>query len=291
MNPPPRRPSLRTLLVLGRVSNLPTVCSNCLAGWWLGGGGNLAKLPFLLFGVLLLYLGGMYLNDAFDAEFDCQNRKDRPIPSGDITRKVVWRLGVIGLLLGEICLLWLGPVAGGLGLTLVLCIVVYDAFHKLITFSPVLMGICRFLVYLVAAAAGVHGVTGWAVWCGLALAAYVVGLSALARGESSGAQAPHWPVFLLGLPILLALFINDSFYFQGALLRSAVLALWILHCLRATFRPRNVNVGRTVSRLLAGIVIVDWLATMNMHTPPEMGLAFLFLFFAALLSQRVAPAT
>ena len=36
-----RQPSnLRTLLVLGRASNLPTVWSNCFAGWLLGGGGE-----------------------------------------------------------------------------------------------------------------------------------------------------------------------------------------------------------------------------------------------------------
>jgi hypothetical protein len=68
----------RTLLVLGRVSNLPTVWSNCLAGWWLGGGGNFWKLPFLLLGVSALYTGGMFLNDAFDAEFDRQRRAGTP---------------------------------------------------------------------------------------------------------------------------------------------------------------------------------------------------------------------
>ena len=73
-------PRLRTLLILGRVSNLPTVWSNCLAGWWLGGGGNTGKLPFLFAGTTLLYIGGMYLNDAFDVEFDRQHRKERPIP-------------------------------------------------------------------------------------------------------------------------------------------------------------------------------------------------------------------
>ena len=35
---------LRTLLILGRVSNLPTVWSDCLAAWWLGGGGNVWTL-------------------------------------------------------------------------------------------------------------------------------------------------------------------------------------------------------------------------------------------------------
>jgi 4-hydroxybenzoate polyprenyltransferase len=286
-----RTPSLRTLLLLGRVSNLPTVWSNCLAGWWLGGGGNFGKLPFLVLGVTMLYVGGMYLNDAFDAEFDRQNRPERPVPSGVMALKDVWKLGVLWLVLGEGCLACLGPVTGGLGLALVFCIVVYDALHKLFTFSPVLMGICRFFVYVLASSAGARGVTGWAVWCGSALGAYVVGLSGLARKESIRGRAPRWPVFLLGLPILLALLINDGIYRGGALLRSAVLALWILYCLRAAFWTNNVNIGRTVSGLLAGIVIVDWLAAMNTFTPPELGLLFLCLYLAARLSQRFAPAT
>jgi 4-hydroxybenzoate polyprenyltransferase len=61
----------RTLLILGRVLNLPTVWSNCLAGWWLSGGGNVWKLPLLFFGVSALYTVGMFLNDA---DFDRQCR-------------------------------------------------------------------------------------------------------------------------------------------------------------------------------------------------------------------------
>src|SRR5476649_1795380 len=93
-------PQLRTLLVLGRVSNLPTVWSNCLAGWWLGGGGNYRKLPLLLLGLSALYIGGMYLNDAFDEDFDRQRRPERPIPSGKISAARVWRFGFGQLGLG-----------------------------------------------------------------------------------------------------------------------------------------------------------------------------------------------
>ncbi|MBN8245849.1 MAG: UbiA family prenyltransferase, partial [Verrucomicrobia bacterium] len=89
-------PSLRTLLILGRVSNLPTVWSNCLAGWWLGGGGGSPwALVRLCLGASLMYVAGMYLNDAFDAEFDRQYRRTRPIPSGAIAESLVWRLGWI----------------------------------------------------------------------------------------------------------------------------------------------------------------------------------------------------
>src|ERR1700757_3274044 len=98
-------PSWRTLLVLGRTSNLPTVWSNCLAGWWLGGGRNTANLLPLLVGSTLLYAGGMYLNDAFDADFDMQFRRERPIPSGAISLQMVWRIGLGLLGAGPICLI------------------------------------------------------------------------------------------------------------------------------------------------------------------------------------------
>ena len=99
-------PQLRTLLVLGRVASLPTVWSNCLAGWWLGGGGNYWKLPFLLLGASLLYTGGALLNDAFDADSDRQRRPDRPISSGKISLHLVWRLGFSHLVAGIFLLLF-----------------------------------------------------------------------------------------------------------------------------------------------------------------------------------------
>src|SRR5213594_1545943 len=37
------QPYWRTLLILGRASNVPTVWSNCLAGWLLGGGGSIGR--------------------------------------------------------------------------------------------------------------------------------------------------------------------------------------------------------------------------------------------------------
>lgn len=282
--------SPRTFLILGRVSNLPTLWSNCLAGWWLGGGGKFEKLPFLFAGVTFLYVGGMFLNDAFDVEFDRQHRNERPIPSGAITVKTVWRWGFAWLALGLVSLFFSGLTPGALGIVLALCIILYDAIHKLITFSPILMGLCRFLVYLIAAATGVPGVTGGPIWCGLALAAYVAGLSFLARRESARGPAQFWPVSLLATPILFAVLMNVGAYREPALLLSLVLALWAIRCLRKTFWTGTVNVGRTVSGLLAGIVFVDWLAVAP-ESPRELGALFLILFLGALLFQRFVPAT
>ena len=277
---------LRALFVLGRVSNLPTVWSNCLAGWLLGDGGNLEKFPLLCLGATFLYVGGMFLNDAFDVQFDRQHRAERPIPSGAIEVGEVWAWGFGSLGLGLLCSFFLGKTAVLLAVLLAVLIVVYDAIHKIITFSPVLMAGCRFLLYLLAASVADAGVTGIAIWSALALAAYVVGLSYLARKESTQTALRHWPSCLLTVPLLLALVVNGRDYLMGALLLSAILAAWILWCLRFAFWSADRNVGRTVSGLLAGIVLVDLLAVGGepLHV-------FLLLFGAALLFQRFVPAT
>ncbi|MGH9577087.1 MAG: hypothetical protein ACRD3R_06585, partial [Terriglobales bacterium] len=59
--------------------------------------------------------------------------------------------------------------------------------------------------------------------------------------------------------------------------------------LRPALWSEEPNAGRAVSGLLAGIVLVDLLAVADV--PSELGAGFLLLFLAALLFQRVIPAT
>src|SRR3954471_17551860 len=133
---PENRKYLRTLLVLGRVSNLPTVWSNCLAGWLLGGAGAFSSLLLVCFGGSCLYIGGMYLNDAFDVEFDRLNRRERPIPSGAIPSGDVWGYGISWLLLGMAIIYFFNTTTLGLAVLLLLSILLYDAVHKAVAFSP-----------------------------------------------------------------------------------------------------------------------------------------------------------
>ena len=280
---------LRTLLVVGRISNLPTLWSNCLAGWWLGGVGDPEQLPLLVAGASLLYLGGMFLNDAFDAQYDRQYRPERPIPAGDISLTTVWRWGLIVLGLGGASLIFLGRVTGALGVALLLLIVLYNAFHKQLVWAPILMAACRFLVYVIAASIAANGVTGWALWGGLALAFYIAGLSFLARREATPGLPDYWPLLLLAAPIVLALFMNGPGYRLAAGLLGAALAFWVVSALSQSLWSDKPNVGRTVSWLLAGVVLVDWLAVAD--APRQIGFVFIGLFLSALLLQRVVPAT
>jgi hypothetical protein len=286
---PTSRSYFRTLLVLGRASNLPTVWSNCLAGWYLGGGGYMSGFVLLCLGATCLYTGGMFLNDAFDVEFDRQHRSERPIPSGAISLGEVWGFGVGWLVLGTVLLAFFGwPTAILTGL-LVVSILVYDAVHKAIAFSPFLMALCRFFLFLTAASASDEGVTGLAIWTSLALALYIVGLSYVAKTESTRGPLRYWPCLLLVAPILLAYLVNQGEHRSRSLILSALLSIWILRNLWFTYWPGKRNISRTVSGLLAGIVLVDLLALAGGDI--FVLLIFTLLFAAALLFQRFVPAT
>lgn len=288
---------LRTLLALVRPSLLPGIWSNCLAGWWLGGGGNAEEMPFLFIGATLLYLGAAFTNDAFDAEHDRQHRRERPIPAGGVTHDTVWRWGLAWLVAGTLLMFYIGQRSGIIALTLVFLIVLYNTIHRLVIFSPVLNGLCRLGLYVLGASAAERGITGWALWCGLALAAYLTGVDFFAKWEASPRQANWWPGLLLAVPILMAVVMDADNYREPALLLSAVLGLWCLKGLRQTFWTQERKVRSTVASLLAGIVLVDWLATCPVasvlekahYAPRELSFGFIALFLATLVFQRFIP--
>ena len=65
--------------------------------------------------------------------------------------------------------------------------------------------------------------------------------------------------------------------------------LWGARCARTIFLPDEANVGRIAAGLLAGIVLVDWLAVAPQLPHWLSGVVFLPLFGATLLLQRFVP--
>ena len=293
----------RALLVLGRVSNLPTIWSNCLAGWALAGGAPLTgdipqmidepvRFLVLCVGASLLYTGGMYLNDAFDVEFDRQHRRERPIPAGAIGLRAVWTLGFVWVMAGLTCMFWLGQkntTTSILAVLLAGTIVLYDAIHKAFTLSPVLMAGCRLLLVLMAASAGRLGITGLTIWSALVLALYIVGLSYLARHESLPGTIRYWPCIFLAAPVVLGWVVNRGDWRSQGLTLSVIFVVWSLQALRFAYWAPEKNLGRTVTNLLAGIVLVDLLAVGA--STPQVAVLFGALFAMTVLFQRFVPAT
>lgn len=280
---------LRSLLLLGRVSNLPTVWSNCLAGWMLAEGGDWGRLALLCFAATCLYVGGMYLNDAFDAQFDQQHRPERPIPSKAIRVEAVWAWGFAWMGTGVASLFLFSQTTIIFALLLSVAILVYDAVHKIFAFSPVLMAACRFLLVLLAASTGEQGVTGLAIWSALVMACYIIGLSYLARKETSVASLRLWPCLFLAAPLALALLVNQGQHWWRGMMLCLLIGLWMLHCLRSALWSSQRNLGLAVSGLLAGIPLVDLLSVWEGQV--LVALAFVVLFVLALVFQRFIPAT
>jgi 4-hydroxybenzoate polyprenyltransferase len=182
----------RTALRLGRVSNLPTVWTNVMAGMALGGAALRPSVVVpLALAVSLFYVAGMWLNDAFDAGWDARHRPERPIPSGEAGRGGILA-GGLGLLAAGLVLVGVigGTRAAVGGIVLASLIVVYDAVHKKTRLAPVLMGACRAAVYALAALAAGAATLPPRLWLGAALLLlYVVGVSVVARREAADPRA------------------------------------------------------------------------------------------------------
>src|SRR5215470_8587780 len=142
---------LGVYLRLGRVSNLPTVWTNVLAGVVLAGARPEPRRLLVLWTALsCFYVGGMFLNDAYDRDVDARERPERPIPSGRIAAGEVYGIGYLLLAAGILLLVAEAFLFGGrkswapagAGATLAASIVFYDAWHKGNPLSPVLMGLC-----------------------------------------------------------------------------------------------------------------------------------------------------
>jgi hypothetical protein len=283
-------------LRLGRVSNLPTVWTNVLAGAVLSGAVHaLGRALPLMVALSLFYVAGMYLNDAFDADYDRQHRPGRPIPAGAVNASTVFMIGGALIACGLLLLLALGisPNGAGLGgfaggLALTIAILIYDYWHKANPIGPVLMGFCRVLVY-VTAGASIAGILSrellWAA--GMALC-YLIGLTYAAKQEDLKQPGRLWPLAFLAVPFVYGLPIAVGSV-VGLLVYAALLAA-VVYALSCMVRPGRGDIPRVVSVLIAGICLLDALFIARANQPLLALLAALG-FPLTLLFQRSIPGT
>lgn len=283
---------LATALRLGRVSNLPTVWTNVLAGaalvnpdfdWFI--------LVTSAIAISLLYIAGMFLNDVFDLEWDRKHQPVRPLVTGEANVSEVAGLGVVFMATAIVLVLF--AAAGGrvviatLGaLTLIALIVLYDWKHKQWSVSPWIMGACRLMVYLTSAA--IVGAWNWQVLAaGLCLLGYIAGITYLARAEHLNALNSYWPLILLLLPPGFALYLGFDDVWSWLLV--AALLVWLLKAIRYLMPGKKRKVPQAIGALLAGIALIDTaiLVGLQQYLPAYIAAG---AFALCLLAQRkVAP--
>ena len=289
---------LRAYAELGRISNLPTCISNVLVGTAIGqwavdpaslngtlaidqSGGAALNLVWaclcMAVAICFVYVGGMALNDYADRKFDQTNNPGRPIPSGRISVGQAAVFVVACFAVGLVMMATANPdawqrgvIPGALpfGLLLLAAIVLYDFFHKRHPWSVVVMGTCRGLVYLAAAAAVAWPVgLNWEMagtFAGL-ITLYTVSITIIARiEERETMDARRWcaiivPLMILIVPVMMAVRIHGderfaSFRWIPAIASATLFAYWMYASARHVFaKPPQTRSG-----------ILKWLSGMNL---------------------------
>ncbi|MEO8704360.1 MAG: UbiA family prenyltransferase [Kofleriaceae bacterium] len=282
---------LSVVLRLGRVSNLPTVTSNVLAAVALAGGrAEWMPIALVCMAMSLMYVAGMFLNDAFDRTIDAVERPDRPIPSGQVDAASVFAAGfamlVFGVLAVAVVVVLTGaggwPVASAIGLAAL--IVFYNMHHKLNPFAPVVMGLCRVAVYTTAALAtgGALG-TPLLYGCG-ALLAYLIGLTYVAKQENLFKLTSLWPLAFMAVPFVIA---PPHGHGPWAFAIYIFFLGWTLRCLKLAITRQ---IRPAVTGLIAGIALLDALFAIRLGHPVMAGVA-VSAFLLTTIFQRKIPGT
>jgi len=247
--------NLSVALRLGRVSNQPTVWTNVLAGIVLAGSAGASALSVfvLIAGMAFMYTAGMFLNDAFDADFDRRHRPDRPIPSGEVPTSNVFTAGFAFMVLGMLLVVGTSIPAGGGAAAAASCIalaaaiVLYDWWHKDNRFGPLVMGVCRMLVYITAAIAVTGTLSTRVVGAALVALCYLIGLTYVAKQETLGRVSNLWPLGFLAIPFVYG--IPTALHDTASAVMLLALLIWVIYALlflRAGVRA----IGKAVGYLL-----------------------------------------
>ncbi|MEB8347140.1 UbiA-like protein EboC [Flavobacteriaceae bacterium KMM 6898] len=175
-----------------RPPNLPTAAADILAGGAIVGAfsQNRVLLPYdlilLVVASILLYAGGVVLNDVFDLKIDTLERPERPIPKGVVSLQTAAILGGSLLLLGVILSFICNNEAGLVALVLTSAILLYDALAKHHSFfGPLVMGGCRGLNLLLGMS--LFGLPEGPNWYFILLPIiYIAAVTLISRGEVHG---------------------------------------------------------------------------------------------------------
>lgn len=175
-----------------RPPNLPTAAADILAGGAIVGAFSLNRvllpydLLFLIVASILLYAGGVVLNDVFDHKIDASERPERPIPKGVVSLRIAAVLGGLLLLLGVLLSFISNMEAGLVSLVLACAIILYDALAKHHSFfGPLVMGSCRGLNLLLGMS--LFGLPMGPNWFFILIPIiYISAVTLISRGEVHG---------------------------------------------------------------------------------------------------------
>ena len=225
-------------LLLIRAPNLFTVPSNILSGYFattLLGDANITQLLFLIFSSIFLYVAGIILNDYFDINVDRKERPNRPLASGQITKRSALLIATSTIVAGNVLSWSVSWNSFIISFCLTIVIFIYNYWLKRNRAgNPLTMGSARFLNVLLGGSSALGLVTKMdltLVFIGYCLFLYTASISLLSMKEvSTGERFSNkaWiPIVLSFLTVLLTvgsiLVAGFSGYFQTAFILNLII--------------------------------------------------------------------
>jgi 4-hydroxybenzoate polyprenyltransferase len=248
-------------LLLIRAPNLFTVPSNILSGYFattLLGDTNITQLLLLIFSSIFLYVAGIILNDYFDINVDRKERPNRPLASGQITKRSALLLATSSIVAGNVVSWSVSWDSFIISFCLTIVIFIYNYWLKRNRAgNPLTMGSARFLNVLLGGSSALGLVTKMdltLVFIGYCLFLYTASISLLSLKEvSTGERLSNkaWiPIVLSFLTVLLTvgsiLVAGFYGYFQTAfifnlIIFSCVMCISFFHLFSRLKRITNLT--------------------------------------------------
>ena len=264
------RRNLKGFAKLMRLSNLPTCLANVLTGAAIGmrfGDISLVKIAAVAFAVCCYYCGGMILNDLCDIGYDRKHRSDRPLAAGTVSFQAALILTLLMFAAATGIIIFTASHAISPAVALLGCIVLYDVIHKKNSFSVILMGLCRSLVYVTAAVAVAAGQNSFAAVkfslpFAILLGFYTLSITIIARCEDNGKlDFRKWLSIMMPLAMFIIIFVVRPRQILYAVIVAAIFAGWMLRgCGYVFSKPPKIK--HAVLTWLSGMCLVDmWFLT------------------------------
>ena len=244
---------------LVRFPNLFTVPGDILLGMAAVSsvaGFSLGKYLYVLIISLLLYAGGMILNDVMDYDEDKKLRSKRVLPSGRISLDAAKISVVICFALAAIMAHFFNQSVFVITIILILCVYFYDGPSRRIPqLGFVSMGACRSLNILLGAVA-ISEVNTPALVVALCEGAYIYAVCVIAHNETSKLPSQAWcklPLTVIAVSLVIIIFSTPFNIFS---LAAALFLLWstfnIVKDLNETLPVSKIppNIGRLIRNLI-----------------------------------------
>lgn len=256
---------------------------------------------------VLLYSGGMVLNDVLDAERDGFERPTRPIPSGRVSWVFASGLGWGMLVTGVATAVFAGafaktlvPVAVAMGLAG--CIVGYNHFLKTMWCGPIAMGLCRGLNVMLGFSVGMWEVEPQGfVTIAAGLTIYIAGVTLFARSEAVTSDRRQLVagagISLIGLLVLaIAPFVVEPPWIEVSTnswwLLWGVIALMISRRIAtAVLQPSPQKVQQAVGGAIQYLIVINAALAWGFTDDPFWGLLIFALLPPTMLMAKFVPQT